>query len=90
MPVYDYKCSKCGYEKEVQHSMNEIGKIEVLCDRCDEPMKKMMSAPALVGFDNIGRSVSKKDKKQNGSNTNGKKLKKEAKPVSSKTKLPGA
>ncbi len=61
MPIYDYKCPECGFEKEVQHSMSEIGRIEVLCDHCGAAMKKMMSAPALVGFDNIGRSISKKD-----------------------------
>jgi len=41
----------------------------------------MMSMPALVGFDDIGRSVSKKDKKRNGSTTNGKEVKKKTKSV---------
>ena len=27
MPLYDYKCTACGSEREVQHSMSEIGKI---------------------------------------------------------------
>jgi len=81
MPLYDYKCNKCGVDKEVMHSMSEIGKIEVLCDHCGQPMKKMMSMPALVGFDDIGRSVSKKDKKRNGSTTNGKEVKKKTKSV---------
>ncbi len=67
MPLYDYKCYHCDVEKEVQHSMSEIGKIEVLCDHCGRPMKKMLSVPALVGFDDVGRSISKKDR-ENGSN----------------------
>ncbi len=83
MPVYDYKCPECGYEKEVQHSMSEIGKIEVLCDHCGARMKKMMSAPALVGFDNIGRSISKKGN-NNGQSKNGKETKKESKPAAKK------
>ena len=62
MPLYDYGCPSCGKEKEVQHSMSEIGKIEVLCEQCENKMKKMLSAPTLIGFDEIGRSVSKKDK----------------------------
>lgn len=62
MPLYDYGCPSCGEEKEVQHSMSEIGKIEVACDSCGSPMKKMLSAPTLIGFDDVGRSISKKDK----------------------------
>ena len=61
MPLYDYECSKCGTIKEVQHSVSEIGKIDVLCDDCNKPMKKMLSLPALIGFDNVGRSRSNKD-----------------------------
>ena len=62
MPLYDYECSKCTAVKEVQHSVSEIGKIEILCDDCKKPMKKMLSLPALIGFDSVGRSRSKKDK----------------------------
>jgi putative FmdB family regulatory protein len=63
MPLYDYKCTECGKEREVQHSMSEIGKIEIKCEACAQPMKKLLSAPTLLGFDNVGRSISKKDKK---------------------------
>lgn len=62
MPLYDYSCPSCGSEKEVQHSMSEIGKIEVECNTCGTAMKKMLSAPTLIGFDEVGRSISKKDK----------------------------
>jgi len=62
MPLYDYQCSKCDAVKEVQHSVSEIGKIEILCDDCKKPMKKMLSLPALIGFDSVGRSKSKTDK----------------------------
>jgi len=61
MPLYDYGCPDCGAEKEVQHNVSEIGKIKVLCDACGKPMKKLLSLPALIGFDNIGRSGRKKD-----------------------------
>ena len=83
MPLYDYKCPECGYEKEVQHPMSEIGKIEILCDHCGAPMKKMMSAPALLGFDNIGRSISKKNK-HNGKSPGNKKKKSVSKPAAGK------
>ena len=62
MPLYDYECPKCGAIKEVQHSVSEIGKIAVLCDDCKKPMKKMLSLPALIGFDNVGRSLSRKER----------------------------
>jgi putative FmdB family regulatory protein len=62
MPLYDYGCSECGAKKEVQHPVSEIGKIEVLCDDCGRPMRKLLSVPALIGFDNVGRSISKKEK----------------------------
>ena len=62
MPLYDYGCPSCGTKKEVQHSMSEIGKIEVDCEKCGTRMNKMLSAPTLIGFDDVGRSISKKDK----------------------------
>lgn len=62
MPLYDYECSKCGAIEEVQHTVSEIGKIEILCEECDLPMKKMLSVPALIGFDSVGRSKSRKEK----------------------------
>ena len=64
MPLYDYECSSCQAVKEVSHSVSEIGKIEILCDDCQQPMKKLLSLPTLIGFDNVGRSISKKDKEK--------------------------
>jgi putative FmdB family regulatory protein len=62
MPLYDYECPACGAVKEVSHSVSEIGKIQVLCDACNTQMKKLLSVPTLIGFDNVGRSIGKKDK----------------------------
>ena len=64
MPLYDYSCPSCGNEKEVQHSIAEIGKILVNCDDCNSQMKKQLSAPTLIGFDSVGRSLSKKEKSE--------------------------
>jgi len=64
MPLYDYGCPSCGEEKEIQHSMNEIGKVEINCSACGSKMNKMLSAPTLIGFDDVGRSISKKDKSE--------------------------
>ena len=62
MPLYDYKCPSCGTEKEVRHAINEIGKIEILCDNCQSVMKKQLSVPSLIGFDEVGRSKRSKEK----------------------------
>jgi putative FmdB family regulatory protein len=62
MPLYDYGCHSCNSQKEVQHSMSDIGKIEVICDQCGTRMRKQLSMPTLIGFDDVGRSVAKKDK----------------------------
>jgi putative FmdB family regulatory protein len=61
MPFYDYKCPECGAEREVQHSMSEVGKIEVFCHECHHKMNKKLSMPSLIGFDDIGRSGRKND-----------------------------
>jgi putative FmdB family regulatory protein len=64
MPLYDYECPACSTVKEVQHSVSEIGKIEILCDDCNTQMKKMLSLPALIGFDSVGRSRGRRDKEE--------------------------
>ena len=64
MPLYDYGCPECDAEKEVQHTVSEIGKIDIKCDICGSQMKKLLSLPALIGFDNIGRSRRKKDSEE--------------------------
>ena len=83
MPLYDYKCQECGTEKEVQHSMSEIGKIKIQCDACGQPMKKLLSAPTLIGFDSVGRSMSKKEKSSASKDV-------VAKPTSDKKEAPKA
>ncbi len=64
MPVYDYGCPSCGTQREVTHSISEIGKIHIDCEKCGTSMTKQLSMPALIGFDNVGRSVSKKEKSE--------------------------
>ena len=61
MPLYDYSCPECGAQKEVEHSMSEVGKIEIICVECSHSMKKKLSMPSLIGFDDVGRSGRKDD-----------------------------
>lgn len=78
MPLYDYECPECGAVREVQHSVNEIGKIQVRCEHCESQMKKMISLPALIGFDEVGRSVGRKDPSTGQEAPKGKEAKAEA------------
>ncbi len=45
MPIYDYRCSSCGNQVEVIHSIDGSGPTE--CDVCGSTMRKALSAPAI-------------------------------------------
>lgn len=84
MPLYDYECPACGSVKEVSHSVADIGKIRVECDVCSEPMKKLLSVPALIGFDDVGRSIGRKEREPKSES------KKDSKPEGKGTQNPGS
>lgn len=42
MPIYEYKCPKCGTEVEVIHGMSEAPKVK--CSGCRTAMKRIISA----------------------------------------------
>ncbi len=46
MPMYDYKCPKCGIVNEVHHGW--YGKPEILCTYCNEPMTKVIAAAPAI------------------------------------------
>ena len=42
MPIYEYRCAKCGNELEVMHKVNDPSPTE--CPKCKEPaLSRMMS-----------------------------------------------
>jgi putative FmdB family regulatory protein len=45
MPIYDYRCARCGHEVEVSHAIGASG--PETCSLCGGPMKKALSAPAI-------------------------------------------
>ena len=45
MPMYDYKCLKCGITNELHHGWQD--KPQVLCAYCNEPMVKGFTATAI-------------------------------------------
>ena len=48
MPLYDYKCERCGEELEVVKPMSEYNTIE-LCNHCNVIMIKKVSVPNVIG-----------------------------------------
>lgn len=53
MPRYQYKC-ECGRREEAFLPMSECNKV-ISCE-CGRKMKKVITAPAIGGMDNLGRS----------------------------------
>jgi putative FmdB family regulatory protein len=45
MPLYDYRCEKCGEVTEVRHRYDEPGPSE--CPHCGGTLTKLISAPSL-------------------------------------------
>jgi putative FmdB family regulatory protein len=45
MPLYDYRCQKCGEVTEVRHHFDEPG--PRACPHCGGELTKLISAPAL-------------------------------------------
>ena len=56
MPKYCYQC-ECGKTKELIRKMSDRNNL-VKCE-CKKPMKKLLSKPSLIGFDNNGTSLNK-------------------------------
>jgi putative FmdB family regulatory protein len=46
MPMYDYKCPKCGVINELNHNWH--ARPMVLCTYCNEPMLKIIAATPAV------------------------------------------
>jgi len=46
VPIYDYVCETCGHVVEVIHPISASG--PATCERCGGPMKRALSAPAIV------------------------------------------
>ena len=46
MPIYEYKCTKCGHVFEVMVGFSANGTRK--CERCGAPTKRLISAPQVV------------------------------------------
>lgn len=61
MPLYDYKCTKCGHIFEIQQRISE----EPLkyCPQCKGPIKRLISAAGII-FKGSGFHVNDYGKKE--------------------------
>ncbi|MGC1372682.1 MAG: zinc ribbon domain-containing protein [Candidatus Sulfotelmatobacter sp.] len=82
MPLYEYKCEKCGHQFEKIQKFSD--RMVKKCPECGGRVEQMISAPA-VQFKGSGWYVTDYANKSGGSGTDGKESKKEdkSKPESS-------
>ncbi len=52
MPTYTYRCTKCGHEFELFHSMSDASSKK--CEKCGSPAKRMIGAGAGLVFKGSG------------------------------------
>ncbi|MFW6160083.1 MAG: FmdB family zinc ribbon protein [Acidobacteriota bacterium] len=79
MPIYEYKCSRCGYFFEVFQKINQP--TPPCCPRCGGPIRKQLSPPAIQ-FKGTGWYVTD----YAGTKNLKKPDKKDEKPIQKKTK----
>lgn len=49
MPLYEHQCGYCGARRDVMIKLAELDLEKVPCMRCDNPMTRMLAAPAVRG-----------------------------------------
>ncbi len=65
MPLYDYRCKRCGYVQEVLVLPGE--QPEVLCPQCESPMERIFSGSVGLVFKGSGFYVTDyKNKESHG------------------------
>lgn len=46
MPIYEYRCKKCGYDTEIIHKADD--KTKRYCNVCSEEMEKLLGPVAII------------------------------------------
>ena len=50
MPLYNYKCDKCGFLDELLMSWQKMESSEVVCEKCSLEMRRLPSIPARTSM----------------------------------------
>ena len=66
MPIYEYKCSDCGFEFETMHGINETPKLK--CENCESKNVVRMMSPGAFVFKGSGFYATDYKAKENKSN----------------------
>lgn len=62
MPMYEFKCSRCGQEKEVRAKMSEYDSLEPpKCSECLIPMAKKVSTGTMFDLKGDGWTPKSKE-----------------------------
>ncbi|HEY3396793.1 MAG TPA: FmdB family zinc ribbon protein [Armatimonadota bacterium] len=48
MPMYDYKCEKCGHRFEVEHGLNDPAPKTCVAKGCGGQVSRVFTAPAIM------------------------------------------
>jgi len=48
MPIYDYKCEKCGRVFEITHSFDDKAPDSCRAENCDGTLRRMFSPPTII------------------------------------------
>jgi putative FmdB family regulatory protein len=51
MPLYDYRCRKCGHTVEIRHGFDDV--YDDVCSACGDPMSRVFN-PAPIVFRGSG------------------------------------
>lgn len=50
MAIYVYFCETCETEKDVTHKMSDIETVEILCEKCNEPLRRKVGKGVKVFY----------------------------------------
>lgn len=55
MPIYEFKCVKCGHEDHFILNIKDRNTVQE-CTECKAEMERKVSIPLLMGFNELGQS----------------------------------
>ena len=56
MPIYDFRCKKCGHRFEVLTSISKMN--DIVCEKCGEKVERVYQGKCNFGSNAVGGSCS--------------------------------